>query len=236
RLFADQQTTEFQLLQQGTADFAIGSTINWSPQIKELNVFSLPFLFPTYRAFDAVQTGPPGRRMFKLIEQKGAVPIAWGENGFRELTNAKRPVRRPEDLQGLRIRVVGVPILVDTVSALGAIPVTMNWGEAVTAIHKGAVDGQENPLWLIVPYRIWSAHKYVTLWRYMIDPLVLAVSAKTWTSLRPEDQAIIRKAGEEIMAEQKKESREGTEGPTGILDTLQRIYGMEEIRLSPGEL
>ena len=113
---------------------------------------------------------------------------------------------------------------------------TMNWGEAVTAIHRGAVDGQENPLWLIVPYRIWSAHKYVTLWRYMIDPLVLAVSAKTWTSLRPEDQATIRKAGEEIMAEQKKESREGTEGPTGILDTLQRIYGMEEIRLSPGEL
>jgi len=91
QLFAGRQTTEFSLLQEGVADFAIGSTINWSAQVKELNLFALPFLFPSYQAVDAVHAGEPGKRLFKLIEQKGVIPIAWGENGFRELTNSKRP-------------------------------------------------------------------------------------------------------------------------------------------------
>jgi tripartite ATP-independent transporter DctP family solute receptor len=236
RLFADRQTTEFQLLQQGVADFAIGSTINWSPQVKELNLFALPFMFPNYRAVDAVQAGEPGKRLLKLIEEKGVIPIAWGENGFRELTNSKRPVRRPEDLQGLRIRVVGVPIFADVFRALGANPINMNFGEAMVAVRQGTVDGQENPVWLIIPYKIWSANKHVTLWRYAIDPFILAVSAKTWASFRPEDRTLVRKVGEEVMAQQKQEAREGIEGVTGVLDTLQKIYGMEEVRLSPSDL
>src|SRR5262245_61573593 len=69
-----------------------------SPQVKELNLFALPFLFPSYSALDAVEAGDPGKRIFQLIEQKGVIPIAWGENGFRELTNSKRPIRRPEKL------------------------------------------------------------------------------------------------------------------------------------------
>jgi TRAP-type C4-dicarboxylate transport system substrate-binding protein len=79
QLFAGEQTTEFQLMQQGVADFAIGSTANWCPQVKELNLFLLPFMFPNYTALDAVETGEPGKRLFKLMEQKGVVPIAWGE-------------------------------------------------------------------------------------------------------------------------------------------------------------
>jgi tripartite ATP-independent transporter DctP family solute receptor len=237
QLFAGKQTTEFQLLQQGVADFAIGSTINWSTQVKELNLFALPFLFPNYPAVDAVQAGEPGKRLFKLIEQKGVVPIAWGENGFRELTNAKRPVQRPEDLQGLRIRVVGIPIFVDTFRALGANPVTMDWNtQALPAFRQGTVDGQENPIGLIIPYKIWEFHKYVTLWHYAIDPLVLAVSAKTWASLTPEDRALVRKVGEEVMALQKREVREGLEGSLNVLDTLQKIYGMEGTQLWPSDV
>jgi TRAP-type transport system periplasmic protein len=111
RLFAGQQTTEFELLQRGVADFAIGTTINWSPQVKELNLFCLPFLLPSYKAVDAVQAGEPGDRLFNLVEQNGVVPIAWGENGFREVTNSKRPIRRPEDLQNLNVRVPPVTIV-----------------------------------------------------------------------------------------------------------------------------
>jgi TRAP-type C4-dicarboxylate transport system substrate-binding protein len=83
--------------------------------VKELNLSGLPFMFPSYKALDAVEAGEPGERLFRAMGQKGVVPIAWGENGFRELTNSKRPVRRPEDLQGLRIRVVGIPIFVGQV-------------------------------------------------------------------------------------------------------------------------
>jgi tripartite ATP-independent transporter DctP family solute receptor len=170
RLFAGKQTTEFLLLQQGLADFAMGSTINWSLQVKELNLFALPFMFPGYKALDAVQAGEPGKRLFKLIEQSGVVPIAWGENGFRELTNSKRPVRRPEDLHGLKVRVVGIPIFVEIFRALGANPLSMNWNEALAAFQQGTVDGQENPVALIVPYKLWSVHRHVTLWHYAIDP------------------------------------------------------------------
>ena len=95
RLFAGKQTTEFKLLDQGVADFAMGSTINWSPQVKELNLFSMPFLFPSYKALDAVEEGEPGQRLWKLIEAKGVIPLAWGENGFRDLTNSKRAVHTP---------------------------------------------------------------------------------------------------------------------------------------------
>jgi len=236
RLFADQQTTEFALLQQGVADFAIGSTINWSSQVKELNVFALPFLFPGYAAVDAVQAGEPGKRGFKLIEQKGVVPIAWGENGFRELTNSKRPVRRPEDLQGLTVRVVGIPIYGDIFRALGANPVNMNFGQAVDAIRQGRLEGQENPVALIVPYRFWVAHKHLTLWHYTVDPLILAVSAKIWKGFGAEDRTIVGKAAEEIMAVQKQEARQGLQHDMMALDTLQRIYGMEVVVPSPKDL
>jgi TRAP-type C4-dicarboxylate transport system substrate-binding protein len=236
RLFAGRQTTEFALLQQGIADFAIGSTINWSAQVKELNLFALPFSFPSYRALDAVQTGAPGKLLFKRIADQGVVPIAWGENGFRELTNAKRPVHRPGDLQGLRVRVVPVPIFVEIFQALGATPMTMNWDDAQAAFREGAVDGQENPVWLIVPYRIWAFHKHITLWRYAIDPVILGVSARTWAGLSEDDRRIVGQAGEEVMAQQKKETREGLDEATTVLDTLKRVYGMEAVQLTAAEI
>ena len=186
---------------------------------------------------DAVQAGEPGKRLFKLIEQKGVIPIAWGENGFRELTNSKRPVRRPEDLQGLKVRVVGVPIFAETFRALGAYPVSMDWNtEALPAFRQGTVDGQENPIGLIIPYRIWQAHKYVTVWHYAIDPVILGVSAKTFLSLSPEDRALVQTIGEQVMTLQKRETREGLDGASGVLDVLQQIYGMEGVQLSQREV
>jgi tripartite ATP-independent transporter DctP family solute receptor len=233
RLFAGEQTTEFQLMQQGVADFAIGSTANWCPQVKELNLFLLPFMFSNYTELDAVEMGEPGKRLFRLIEQKGVVPLAWGENGFRELTNAKRRIRRPEDLHELKIRVPPIPILIETFQALGADPVSMNFGDALEAFRQGTVDGQENPVALIIPYKFWTVHKYLTLWHYTIDPIILAVSGKTWAGLNLEDQKVLRKAAEEIMAEQKNEAREGLEQTSTVVEKLQDMYEMEVFHPSP---
>jgi len=236
QLFAGKQTNEFTLLAQGVADFAFGSTINWSPQVKELNLFSLPFLFPSYRALDAVQAGEPGQRLFRLIEAKGVVPLAWGENGFRELTNARRPVRRPEDLAGLKIRVVGSPIFIDTFRALGANPVNMNWGEAQQAFQQGTVDGQENPIvTVIIPFKLWTSQKHITVWHYAIDPLVIGVSRVTWEALTPADREIVRQTAQEVAAWQKAGARKGLEGAMEALETL-RQHGMEVVTLGPAEL
>jgi tripartite ATP-independent transporter DctP family solute receptor len=236
RLFAGKQTTEFAHLQQGLADFSIGSTINWSPQVIQLNVFALPFMFPGYSAVDAVESGEPGERLFKVIERNGAIPIAWGENGFRELTNSKRPIHRPEDLDGLKIRVVGVPLFVEIFQALGANPVPMNFDEALEAFRRGTVDGQENPAELIISHKLWAVHKYVTLWRYTIDPLILAVSARTWEGLSREDQGILRKAGEEVMGQQKTEAREGLKESNVIIEKLRDLYLMEVFNPSPADM
>ena len=235
QLFAGEQTTEFNLLQQGTADFAIGSTVNWVPQVNELNLFLLPFLFSDHAALDSVQMGEPGKRLFRLIEQKGVVPIAWGENGFRELTNSTRAIRQPGDLHGLKIRVPPVPIVAEIFEALGAKPVSMNWDQALEAFRRQSVDGQENPISLIIPYKLYAVHNHVTLWHYTIDPLVLAVSARTWAILSSEDRDILRRVGEEIMAEQKKEARGGV-ADNVLADSLEKIYQMEVTRPQPADI
>jgi hypothetical protein len=128
------QTREFSALRQGVIDMAIGSTINWSPQVKELNLFSLPFLMPDYAAIDALTQGEVGKQIFATLDKAGVVPLAWGENGFRELSNSKRPIRTPDDLKGLKIRVVGSPIFPDTFTALGANPTQMSWADAQPAL------------------------------------------------------------------------------------------------------
>jgi len=236
RLFAGKQTTEFKLLDQGVADFAMGSTINWSPQVKELNLFSLPFLFPSYKALDAVEEGEPGQRLWKLIEAKGVIPLAWGENGFRDLTNSKRAVRAPEDLDHLKVRVVGSPIFMETFRALGASPVNMNWSKAQRALQEGTVDGQENPVVsVIMPYKLWTVQKHITLWRYAIDPLILAVSKITWDGLTPADREIVKKTAVEVMAWQKEGARAGLDGSTEAVDLLKK-NGMQVVTLSKGEV
>jgi tripartite ATP-independent transporter DctP family solute receptor len=236
QLFAGKQTNEFTLLNQGVADFALGSTINWSPQVKELNLFAMPFMYPSYKSLDAVEAGDPGQRLLKLIESKGVIPLAWGENGFRQITNSKRPVRKPEDLDGLKVRVVGSPIFIDTFRALGANPINMNWGEAQTAFQQGTVDGQENPVVsVIIPFKLWTVHKNITLWNYAIDPLILGVSKVTWDSLTPADREIVKKTAVEVMAWQKQGARAGLEGQMEAVEALKK-NGMEVVTLAPADL
>ncbi|RPJ10684.1 MAG: DctP family TRAP transporter solute-binding subunit, partial [Deltaproteobacteria bacterium] len=235
QLFAGMQTNEFLILRQGVADFAVGSTINWSPTVKELNLFNLPFFFPSYKALDAVESGEPGKTLFKIIEEKGVVGLGWGENGFRELTNSKRPVRKPEDIDGLKIRVVGSPLFIDTFRAFGANPVSINWSETLTALQQGTVDGQENPVSsIVIPYKLWEINKHITIWHYAIDPHILGASKETLNSFDPKDRETVAKAALEAMAWNKKEARKGLEGSTEAFDTL-KSKGMDVVILTAKE-
>ena len=98
------QTREFSAIRQGVIDMAVGSTINWSPQLKELNLFSLPFLTRNHAGLDALTQGAVGKQIMKIVEKAGVVPLAWGENGFREVTNSKHEIRSPADMKGLKFR------------------------------------------------------------------------------------------------------------------------------------
>ena len=194
-LIQGDQTREFSALRQGVIDMAVGSTINWSPQVKELNLFSLPFLMPDYAAIDALTQGSVGQKIFQRLEQGGVVPLAWGENGYREVTNSKRAIKSPADLKGMKIRVVGSPIYSDIFSALGANPTQMSWADAQPALSSGAVDGQENPLFLFNVLKMQNVgQKFVTAWGYVADPLIFVVNKDIWNSWTPADQAIVRQA------------------------------------------
>jgi tripartite ATP-independent transporter DctP family solute receptor len=194
-LIQGDQTREFSALRQGVIDMAVGSTINWSPQVKELNLFSLPFLTPDYAAVDALTQGEVGQDIFARLDKAGVVPLAWGENGYREVTNSKRAIKSPADLKGMKIRVVGSPIFSDMFTALGANPTQMSWADAQPALASGAVDGQENPLFLFTVLKMHMVgQKFVTTWGYMADPLVFVVNKEVWESWTPADQAIVRQS------------------------------------------
>ncbi len=227
------QTKEFTALRQGTIDMAVGSTINWSPQVKELNLFSLPFLMPDHKAIDALTQGPVGKQLFDLLATKDVVPVAWGENGFREISNSKRSIKAPEDLKGLKIRVVGSPLYLDTFTALGANPTQMSWADAQPALSTGAVDGQENPLTIFTAAKLPTlGQKHLTLWGYVADPLIFVVNKEVWASWSKEDQEAVRAAAVQAATEEIALSRKGiAAGDDSLLKEIA-AQGVDVVQLT----
>lgn len=237
QLVAGDQTKEFTAMRQGIIDMAVGSTINWSPQVPELNLFSLPFLMPDYAAIDAITGGEPGKKLFDIISSKDIVPLAWGENGFRELTNSKVEIRKPEDMKGLKIRVVGSPLFNDTFTALGANPTQMSWADAQPALSTGAVDGQENPLSIFTVAKLHTVgQKHVTLWRYVADPLIFAVNKQVWESFTPEDREIVKQAALDAGKYGVEVARKGlTAEDPAVLEDVKKL-GVTISELKPEEV
>ena len=212
-LVGGDQTREFTAIRQGVIDLAIGSTINWSPQVKELNLFSLPFLMPDYRAIDALTQGEVGKDLFAILEKREVVPLAWGENGFREMSNSKHAIAAPADMKGLKFRVVGSPLYNETFSALGANPTQMSWADAQPALASGAVDGQENPLSVFVAAKLPTVgQKHLTLWHYVADPLIFVVNRDVWASWTPADRELVRLAALQAGKENIEKARKGIAG------------------------
>ena len=187
-LVGGEQTREFTAIRQGVIDMSIGSTIDWSPQVKELNLFSLLFLMPDYKAIDTLTQGEVGKDLFAVLEKREVVPLAWGENGFREMSNTKRAIASPADMKGLKFRVVGLPLYNETFSALGANPTRMRWADAQPALASGAVDGQESPL------------------------SVFVVNKQVWASWTPADREAVRQAALQAGRENVEKARKGIAG------------------------
>jgi tripartite ATP-independent transporter DctP family solute receptor len=217
------QLKSAQLVANGVIDCAMESTINISPVITEANIFSLPFFINNFENLDKMEYGETGKAIFKAMDAKGLVGLAWAENGFRQVTNSKLAIRTPADVKGLRLRVVGSPIFIDTFRQLGADPVNMNWGDAVTAFGQGVVDGQENPVGVLVPVQIWQYHKYATFWNYLVDPVIFYWNKKQWNTFPPEIQKILKESAEEAAIYEKALCRAGLDGQKSI-DLLKNQF------------
>ncbi|MDW7710686.1 MAG: DctP family TRAP transporter solute-binding subunit [Deferrisomatales bacterium] len=220
------QLNAAQMVAKGVIDCAMESTINISPVFPEANVFHLPFFVNTFENLDKMKAGRSGEMVFAAMEKKGLKPLAWGENGFRQLTNSKRPVLTPEDLKGLRIRVVGSPLFVDTFRALGADPINMNWGDAVAGFQQGVVDGQENPVGVIVPLQVHQYHKHATFWNYLVDPLIIYWNQDQWNAFPEDIRKGILEAAQEAGRFEIALCRAGLDGTTS-LDILKNEFGFE---------
>jgi tripartite ATP-independent transporter DctP family solute receptor len=224
QLLAGKQMNWFQAVAEGSIDFAVESTINSSSIVKSHNLFSLPFFINTYENLDKIEYGETGKKMFAEMDKMQVKALAWGENGFRQLTNNVRPVRTPEDMKGLRLRVCPAPIYDDIFKQLGAVPINMNWGDAVTGFQQGVVDGQENPYGVLLPVKIWEYHKYVTNWNYLVDPLLFVVNKRVWDSFPEDIQTIIKEAAEEAGMWEKAFVRRGLDGDISI-NILKETFG-----------
>jgi tripartite ATP-independent transporter DctP family solute receptor len=230
------QTREFTAIRQGVIDLAIGSTINWSPQVKELNLFSLPFLSQDHAGLDALTQGDVGKEIFRIVEKNGVVPLAWGENGFRQVSNSKREIHKPEDMKGLKFRVVGSPLFNDIFTALGANPTQMSWADAQPALASGAVDGQENPMHIFTAAKLQTlGQKYVTTWDYLADPLIFVVNKEVWESWTPADRDIVRQAAIDAGRQEIEIARKGlTAKDSSMLKEVAGL-GVTVTQLSPAE-
>jgi tripartite ATP-independent transporter DctP family solute receptor len=235
-LIQGDQTREFSAIRQGVIDLAVGSTINWSPQVKELNLFSLPFLMPDYAAMDALTQGDVGKEIFRIVEKAGVQPLAWGENGYREISNSKLAIKKPEDLKGLKIRVVGSPLFLDTFTALGANPTQMSWADAQPALATGAVDGQENPMAIYTAAKLHTvAQKHITMWGYVSDPLIFVVNKDIWASWTEADRAIVKQAAVDAGKQEIAIARKGlAEADRPLLKEIA-TQGVTITQLSPQE-
>ncbi|MDP5307801.1 DctP family TRAP transporter solute-binding subunit [Paracoccus spongiarum] len=223
QLSGGDQMKQAEMTGRGAIDLVLTSAINVTPLAPEMAAFSLPYLFSDYEAVDRATGGPAGDRMKEIMQGHGIQVLAWGENGFREVTNSKRPITSPEDMKGLKMRVAG-PMYIDVMNDLGANPQQMQWTETFPALQQGVVDGQENPIGaVIIPQRVYEVQKYITPWHYSYDPLFLGISSAKWDSLDDATKAQFQKAATEAMQYQIQISREATaEG----LDYLKE-QGME---------
>ncbi|OEG63387.1 MAG: ABC transporter substrate-binding protein [Halanaerobium sp. MDAL1] len=194
-------------LQMGTQQMTCPSTAPIAPFVNGFKVFDLPFLFPTHEAADYVLDGPVGQNLLKQLEDEGLVGLAYWENGYRQLTNSKRPVESPEDVKGLKVRTMENPMHLAAWKEMGANPTPMAFGELFSAMQQGVVDGQENPWGTIYLQNFFEVQDYTTDTGHVYSPLVLMMSKQFYDKLPTDLQQVVKVAAIEAKHHNRKTNR-----------------------------
>jgi TRAP-type transport system periplasmic protein len=176
-------------LQLGTVEAVIVSTGALSNFVPDVGVVDIPFLFRDTAHARAVLDGSFGQDLLGKFKARGLIALAWGEQGFRHLSNNKVAVSKPEDLKGLKIRVTENPVHITAFRTLGASPTPMAWPEVIGALQQGTIDGQENPISVFVSAKLWQVQKHLTLTSHVYAPMALIVSPGFWGSLNDAQKA-----------------------------------------------
>ncbi|MBP6250463.1 MAG: TRAP transporter substrate-binding protein [Leptothrix sp. (in: Bacteria)] len=218
-------------LQGGTIDFVQLNSGILASQVKAFEVYDFPFMFANAKEADAVVDGPFGQKLHAMLADKGIIGLAYVELGFRNITNSKRAIKTVEDVAGLKLRVIPNAINVDWVKALGANPTPMAFPEVYAGLEQKAIDGQENPLSVILANKFFEVQKHLTVTNHQYNPQSIIFSKKVWDSLSEADRKVLKDAAVEASAFQRKVNRDKS---ADDLHELQKA-GMQVSEFSPAE-
>ncbi len=212
-------------VQLGTQELtgtSTGPIPNFVPAVKILDI---PFLFRDKAHARAVLDGPIGQALLKEFDSKGFKALAWSENGVRHMTNNKRPINLPDDLKGLKMRTMENPVHVAAYKGFGIITTPMAFPEVFTALQQGVVDGQENPLSVIMAAKFEQVQKYMTLTAHVYSPALLLMNKASFDKLSPADQKVFLDAAK--LAAAATRARVDKDDASGVADL--RAKGMSII-------
>lgn len=179
-------------------------------------VINYPFLFKDNAQADEILDGPLGKDILKSLESSGFKGLSYSENGFRNLSNNKHVVNTPDDIKGLKVRVMASAIHQAIWSALGANPTPMPW-PIYTELEQGVIDGQENPLWVMEVYKFYEIQKYLSLTRHVYSYHIDVASLKWWDTLEPKDQEMLQQAMYDAAVFQRQDNRSKDAGRLEML-------------------
>jgi tripartite ATP-independent transporter DctP family solute receptor len=220
-----------QALTGGAQEMMVGSTATLVGITKEMALWDTPFLFSNAKEADAILDGPIGQKVMDKLQDKGLVGLVYWENGFRNLTNNKRPVTKLEDLEGIKLRVMQNNVYLESFKMLGANAIPLPFSELFSALETKTVDGQENPFNTILSSKFYEVQKYVSVTNHVYSPWILLVSRKWWDQLSKDEQKILRDAALASRDFERKDTRE--EAARALSDL--KAKGMQVNELSPAE-
>jgi len=209
-----------QQMRTGTLDMVVTATSYMATVAPAVGVFDLPFLFANDREADAVLDGQTGTLVAQKLAPAGIVSLAYWENGFRNMTNSKRPIARMEDLQGLKMRSLPSPAMLATFKALGGFGVAMPFPEVYSALETRTVDGQENPVNLVESAKLYEVQKYLSLTRHLYNPVMVMYSKRLWDQMPAAEQKVVQDCARSATAEQRRINRQQADKSLGKLKEL----------------
>jgi tripartite ATP-independent transporter DctP family solute receptor len=220
-----------QALIGGAQEMMVGSTATLVGITKEMALWDTPFLFGNAKEADLLLDGPIGDKIRNKLQEKGLVGLVYWENGFRNLTNSKRPVVKMEDLDGVKLRVMQNNVFLDSFKTLGANAVPMAFSELFSALETKTVDGQENPYNTILSSKFYEVQKYLTVTNHVYSPWIVLVSKKWWDQLSQSEQKVLMDAAKASRDFERKDTRD--EAAKAVADL--KAKGMLVNELAPGE-
>ncbi|EXJ12869.1 TRAP transporter substrate-binding protein [Nitrincola nitratireducens] len=222
-----------QALLGGAQEMMVGSTATLVGIASEMAIWDTPFLFNSAEEADVILDGPVGQKVMDKLEEKGLIGLVYWENGFRNLTNSRRPVESLEDLDGIRLRVMQNNVFLDSFRNLGANAVPMAFSELFTALETKTVDGQENPFNTILSSKFYEVQEYLTVTNHVYSPWIVLVSKRFWDRLSATERDILLEAAKTARDFEREDTRK--EAAMALAELQEKGMKVNELSLEEVE-